>query len=340
MAMIECPACKAAISSLLSKCPKCGELQKRAKAPPSARKVESDAVKWAKMWAHVGAWSVIAGFLIPIPIPQIGYGQLAWGAFWTWDFFKTETLLPVGLFMPPLAGAAVLVLVFLSRDELLPRFMTFIGGFTIAVELALGLYMTFHLVLGEVNCDEIRPAVLGPCLTVAFAVVGAFAIAAGNRVRKTHPAHPWPRRLSGIGGILLFLFFVIPLGRRPPIVMFFSGDAWSHAWPVMFGCLGLLVYGVAGIASFWKSKDSRKTCRTMSILGRVALTLVPGSFLILNVISFDSVKGWAPVTLVVFKAYLTMYGAMVIFAAGLAALLTLKLKSAPAVPVPEPVSTG
>src|SRR5688500_2214689 len=104
MAMIECPQCKAKISSLLPKCPKCGELQKRAHAPPSTRRIESDTVKWAKMWAHIGAWSVIVGFLIPIPIPQFGDGGFAFGAFWSWDFFQTETLLPVGLFMPPLAG--------------------------------------------------------------------------------------------------------------------------------------------------------------------------------------------------------------------------------------------
>src|SRR6185503_6578247 len=162
MAMIECLQCKAKISTLLAKCPKCGAAQKRADAPPSARRVESDTVKWAKKWAQIGAWSVIAGFLIPIPIPQFGPDGVAWGALWSWDIFKSETFVPIGLTMPPLAGIGVLVLLFMSRDELLPRFMTFIGAFTIGVEIALGLYMLFSLSAGEAREAEIGQMAGGP----------------------------------------------------------------------------------------------------------------------------------------------------------------------------------
>ncbi|HEU4338657.1 MAG TPA: hypothetical protein VFS19_01195 [Planctomycetota bacterium] len=339
MALIECSKCGGRISTLLLKCPKCGTLQKRADAPPTARRIESDTLAWAKKWAHIGAWSVIAGFLIPIPWPQGHLHDMAWGALWSWDFFKSETFFPIGLTMPPLAGLGVLVLLFMSRDELLPRFMTFIGAFTIVVELALGLYLTSgpFITSGDV---ALSPSLTGLFLMCALAAIGAFVIAAGNRVRKTLPLHPWPRRISGIGGILLLLIFAIPWYGHPPITAFFSREDWSTGWPVMIPMLGLLAYGIAGVVCFKIFKRPQRACKIVSLLGRGALLLMPVFFIILDFVTFETMRGRAPVALVVLKAFLTLYGSMAIFGAGLAALLTLKLKTSPVAPLtaPEPAT--
>ena len=329
MALVDCSKCGGKISTLLPKCPKCGTAQKRADAPPSARRVESDTLKWARKWAHIGAWSVIAGYLIPIPIPQDILYDLTWGALWSWDLYKGGTFLPIGLTMPPLAGIGVLVLLFMSRDELLPRFMTFIGAFTIFVEMALGLFLAFNTGSGSINGEAFTFPVIGPFLTCALAAIGAFVIAAANHVRKTHPLHPWPRRISGIGGVLLLLLFAIPWYGHPPILSFFSVEAWQAGWAIMVPLLGLLAYGIAGVVCFKNFKRPAGAWLTVSILGRAALLLMPAFFIVLDFVTFDTMRGRAPVALVVLKAFLTLYGALAIFGAGLAALLTLKLKSAP-----------
>jgi hypothetical protein len=337
MALVDCPKCGGKVSTRIPRCPQCGTARVEPRTAVRARPAN---LEWAKTWAIVSGCFLVAGFLIPVPVPQYnGYGAL-----WTWDLFEFVPLVwMVGLVAPPVGGVAALAAVAFAPARMLGPLMACLGGLVVGVEL-------FQLILvGAAAGQEFGLRISISLLAIALAIVGAFGIAAANHIRKVHPSHAAPRVLSGICGLLVILFFVLPLGTTPAVVSFFDGSNWKRAWPVMLGLLACLEYGIVGVIGFKRFADPAKACDVISIVGRVVFALVPLSYVLLwffvapdEAISF---RGLAPVALTVLKVFLSVYGVLILPWAGITATVIGSLKrehppqlpDPPGVPSTEPI---
>ncbi len=336
MALVECAKCGGKVSTHLPKCPKCGEPQQRARVSAPVSRSSPENVGWAKTWAIAGGCFLLAGFMIPIPIPQ--YNGFA--ALWSWDIVAHAPVsIAIGMVAPPVAGLAILAVAAFAPSRLLAPIMACVGGAIVGLELLL------LLIQGASIDEKLTLRIPLPLLAGALAFAGAFGIAAGNHIRKKYPDHSWPRLVMGICGILVVVFFLLPLGGRPIVAGFFEATAWKEAWPVTLGLLACLEYGIAGILGFKTFANPRKASAVLSVLGGVTFVLFPVSFVILWLVQvpaeFRTIQGLAPAALAVLKVFLSVYGLLILPWAGIAATVIGTLKrETPATaipPVPSPI---
>lgn len=171
----------------------------------------------------------------------------------------------------------------------------------------------------------------------------ALLVAVGNRVAKQFTVSLVPRLLTGIGGLTLLAFFVIPLNERGPSIfsMMFKPEAWSKGgWALGVGLLLLFSYSLAGFCMSLPLRIRGLFSKIVSVTLRLSLLWIPVMPFIATVgfgnqfLRFFN-EGTLTIATAAFKALGIAYPIMMAAGLGAAALLTLRLWGAPAAE-PEP----
>lgn len=157
--------------------------------------------------------------------------------------------------------------------------------------------------------------------------LGAVCVAAGNRVAKQFTMQRAPAIVAGVGGAMILILSLWPVGGSSVVGALFSGDTWSSGgWMFCFAIVGVLIYAACGIGLAIPNIEKDRLQTTISLTARVTLGWMPAC-LIFGRMSvgpeigmFDG--GGITTMTVGFKVFGTAYPILVCAAVGVAAWLT------------------
>lgn len=129
---------------------------------------------------------------------------------------------------------------------------------------------------------------------IALALLaGGLGAAVGNHLRKRAPEEGPGRALCAVGGALVVLPFLVPVGGRPILMGFFEFRAWAIGWPLVLLLVMTLGYGVLGMRHLASNADYEGRCVRMSLLGRALLVAPPIAMTIFMLLALGKVRAEA-----------------------------------------------
>lgn len=270
--------------------------------------------RWANRWAVI--WGAILLFAIVIPKPHqtLNYdSRLGLQAETEWSFFLDPPGDDIEPIIANLAAIGLGILAIFAGIRMTGRNL----GQTLFWSAA-GTFL-FFLVLGKAyRIFEFGSDAAGPVVVFVLLLFSTPLIAAGNHVRKFKPDDSTPVTMTGVGGIMLVLAFLLPVFDGHPLIEgFFEDRVWSQFAGGLVAMLALLAYGCLGIASFARGRKGALTM-TISIMARCIMIGVP-----LVILLTGQAKGRAGdfgiQFILVLQGFLALYALLALSAVGLAA---------------------
>lgn len=325
MALVNCPQCDKRMSTLEDSCPHCGYRDKPRPSGAAAGGLRTsasrgtfslsidsavpgtpDADEWIRRWANLCGGMLIFGFLCPVIVTMFRETEVMW----TWSLMShAKAPEAVGMLLPLVLGIGTLIVG--NRVEGIQR--------PIILFAMAGVNWILHALLAGPP-GEFKGSGSTGAFVLLLMPLAAGAIAIGNRIRKRHPREGFPRHLAGVGGIVLVVCFLIPVGgegaRHPLIAAFFESMAWRFMGPIMLVFLALLGYGVMGAFSLMGVRDVASFCRLLSVQARILLLGTPLT-LLLTFWMFTNGAGFIMALTFTLKTFATWYGHLLLFVIGL-----------------------
>lgn len=291
--------------------------ERRASAAPLPGLPTPDA--WSRRWLVFAAICVFVGVALPMPddsaMRVTDRGIEGIGLLWPHELVAKGRLSWFDL-LTPLAISALGLLVLPLRGAI--RGMTAFLG-TLGLEI-LGVFLATKG-SGVSLFDGSQTGVRAGVAVALVAILGLLGVAVGNHVRKRAPASGVPSALSGVGGLLLLVLFVLPIQGSPVIRAFFEPGAWKVAWSLLVLLLLLLGFGVLGVRAF-SGNGIPGRCFLTSLVARVLLFGYPIAMLAF-VLGLDVGGRFQPpiwISIVTtLRVALLANGVLILLAAGLAA---------------------
>jgi hypothetical protein len=188
----------------------------------------------------------------------------------------------------------------------------FVGTLTLQV---VGAFVTAKGSGSTVFDDGLLSGFMAFGLLLALMVIlGLLGIAVGNHIRKRSPSSGAAMAVSGVGGVLLVLVFLLPFSGTPMFGVFFEARAWDAAWSAMLVLLLVFVFALLGLRAF-SSSGVESRCFLTSLVARMLLF---GSPFAMSVVAAKALPFGAAL-LVCLRAGLLVAGVVGVIATGLAA---------------------
>lgn len=267
---------------------------------------------WSRNWVIGFATALVVGTLLPTPeaISHRGRTSADVSFVWPWTAVARGKLGWIDLVATP--ALALLALLALRWKGSVRGMVLFVG--TLALQIV-GAFVTAKGSGATVFDEGFRGGFMAVGMLLALmVVVGLLGVAVGNHVRKRSPSSSAAMTVSGVGGVLLVLIFLLPFSGTPMFGVFFTARAWGEAWSGMLFLVLVFVFALLGLRAF-SSASVASRCFVTSLVARMLLF---GSPFAMIVVALKALP-YGAALLVCLRIGLLFAGAFGVIATGLAA---------------------